>query len=184
MPDGGYQIRDQNAVHYITFSVVEWVDVFSRADYRHILLDHIRHSQQHDGLSLHAWVLMTNHFHAVMSAKEGFALSDILRDIKKYSSVNIIKAIQTHEKESRRSWMLDIFAEAGGKNARNITNQFWIQDNHPKHCYSRDFTEQKINYIHLNPVRAEIVSRPEDYLYSSATDYAGQKGLLDIEFLW
>ena len=184
MPEGGYQIRDQKAVHYITFSVVEWVDVFSRAEYRHILLDHIRHAQEHDGLLLHAWVLMTNQFHGLMSAGDGKDLSSILRDIKKYSSVNILKAIEKNERESRQAWMLEIFEKAGKTNARNNKYQFWIQDNHPKECFGREFTEQKINYIHQNPVRAEFVSWAEDYLYSSARDHSGEKGLLTIDFLW
>ena len=184
MSEGGYKIRDQNAVHFITFCIVEWVDVFSRVDYRHIFLDNIRHSQRDSGLSLHAWVLMTNHFHGVMSAKDGQQLSDILRDLKKYSSVHILTAIERNERESRQDWMLEIFERAGRANSRNTKYQFWIQDNHPKECFGREFTEQKINYIHQNPVRAEIVSKPEDYLYSSALDYAGSKGLLHIDFLW
>jgi len=184
MPEGGYKIRNQNAIYFITFSVVEWVDVFSRAEYKHIFLDCMKHSLSESGLSLHAWVLMTNHFHGVMSAKEGHSLSDTLRDLKKYSAVNILNAIEKNERESRQEWMLEIFQRAGRANSRNTKYQFWIQDNHPKECFGREFTEQKINYIHNNPVRAEIVGRPEDYLYSSAIDYAGGKGLLSIDFLW
>jgi hypothetical protein len=119
-----------------------------------------------------------------MSAKEGTSLSDILRDLKKYSAVNILNAIEKNEKESRQQWMLEIFERSGQSNSRNSKYQFWIQDNHPKECHSIEFTQQKVNYIHLNPVRSEIVSRPEDYLYSSAADYAGARGLLHIDFLF
>ena len=184
MPEGGYKIRDQHETHFVTFGVVEWVDVFSRVDYKHLFLESIKYSQRESGLLLHAWVLMSNHFHAVMTAKEDTSLSAILRDLKKYSAVNILQAIEKNENESRREWMLDIFRQAGNENSRNSKYQFWRQDNHPKECHSKAFTMQKIDYIHNNPVRAEIVSKPEDYLYSSAIDYANGKGLLEIDFIW
>ena len=185
MPEGGYKIRDQQAIHYITFSVVEWVDAFSRAEYKHILLNHIRHSQEQNGLMLHAWVLMTNHFHGVMSAKEGNELSAILRDIKKYSSVNILKAIENNDKESRQEWMLEIFGRNGKENARNTKYQFWQQHNHPIELDTNKKLDQRLNYIHQNPVQAGIVLSPEDYLYSSVMNYAEKPEiLLDVMLLY
>ena len=53
MSDGGYKIRNQAAIHFITFAVVEWVDVFSRKDYRDIVLDSIRFCQKEKGLLLY-----------------------------------------------------------------------------------------------------------------------------------
>lgn len=52
-----------------------------------------------------------------------------------------------------------------------------------KEIHSTDFLGQKMEYIHNNPLRAEIVVNPEDYLYSSARDYSGEKGLVNIEFV-
>jgi len=81
--------------------------------------------------------------------------------------------------------MLDIFKKAGSSNSRNTNYQFWQQDNHPKECDSGDFIDQKINYIHNNPVAAGLVDSPEYYLYSSARDYYNTaKGLLHIELLF
>ena len=80
--------------------------------------------------------------------------------------------------------MLEIFKEKGAENKRNTIYQFWQQDNRPMECFGLDFTKQKLDYIHNNPVAAGMVDRPEDYIYSSARDYAGIKGLLDLEFLW
>ena len=184
MSVGGYKIRNQNAVHFITFAVVEWVDVFTRQQYRDIFLEKIRQSQKENGLLLHSWVLMSNHFHGIMSAREGFELSHILGEIKRKSSMEIVQAIEKNDAESRKGWMLDIFKTAGAANSRNDKRQFWRQENRPKECFGREFTEQKINYVHQNPVRAGIVDIAEHYLYSSARDYAGIKGLLHIDFLW
>lgn len=184
MSEGGYKIRNQQAVHFITFAVVGWVDIFTRQQYRDIFLEKIRQSQKEGGLLLHSWVLMSNHFHGIMSAREGFELSHILGEIKRKSSMEVMQAIEKNDAESRKEWMLEIFKSAGASNSRNDKRQFWRQENHPKECFSREFTEQKMNYIHQNPVRAGIVDSAEHYLYSSAGDYAGMKGLLHIDFLW
>jgi putative transposase len=184
MSEGGYKIRNQAAIHFITFAIVEWVDVFTRKDYRDIVLNSIRFCQAEKGLLLHCWCIMSNHLHLIISAKNE-NLSDVLRDFKKFTSKQIINAIATNKQESRRDWMLRIFKEQGEKNSRNSENQFWRQDNQPQELYSAAFIFQKINYIHNNPVEAGIVEKPEHYLYSSAKDYVLTKkcGLLDVVFL-
>ena len=184
MNEGGYKIRNQAAIHFVTFAVVEWVDVFTRKDYRDIVLGSIQHCQVKKGLLLHCWCIMSNHLHLIVSAQNQ-DLSDILRDFKKFTSNQIIKAIEANKGESRREWMMRIFLDQGEKNIRNKNYQFWRQDNQPQELYSSAFIFQKINYIHDNPVEAGIVERPEHYLYSSAKDYYHTKkcGLLDVVFL-
>ncbi len=183
MSEGGYKIRNQEEKHFVTFATVEWVDVFTRKLYRDLILDSIRYCQQEKGLKLHAWILMSNHLHMIVSAR-GNSVSDILRDFKKFTSKAIIKAIEENRAESRREWMLAIFKKAGEENLRNSKYQFWRQDNQPKECYSRDFILQKLEYIHNNPVEAGIVEKAEEYLYSSARDYHGAaKGLLELDIL-
>ena len=100
MSDGGYKIRDQQAVHFITFAVVDWVDVFTRQQYRNLFLEKMRQSQNDAGLLLHSWVLMSNHFHGIMSVREGFELSKILGELKRSSSIEIMKAIENNDIES------------------------------------------------------------------------------------
>ncbi len=184
MSEGGYKIRNQAAIHFITFAVVEWVDVFTRKGYRDIVLESIRFCQKEKGLLLHAWCIMSNHLHLVVSARNE-NLSDVLRDFKKFTSKQLINAIAANKQESRRDWMLQIFKEQGEDNMRNSGNQFWRQDNQPIELYSGAFVFQKINYIHNNAVEAGIVERPEYYIYSSAKDYVATKkcGLLDLVFL-
>jgi REP element-mobilizing transposase RayT len=180
MSVGGYKIRNPEAIHFITFAVVEWVDVFTRKDYCDIVLDSLRHCQLERGLIIHGWCLMSNHIHLVVSAKNEDT-SDILRDFKKFTSKQIIKAISENKSESRREWMLEIFKKQGEQNSRNIVYQFWRQDNQPKELFSIGFTWQKMNYMHDNPVVSGLVEKAEDYQYSSARDYVGKgKGLLEI----
>ena len=184
MSEGGYKIRNQEAIHFITFAVVEWVDVFTRKEYRDIVLESIKHCQTEKGLLLHCWCIMSNHLHLIVSAKN-HDLSDVLRDFKKFTSKQIVKSIENNQHESRKEWMMEIFREQGEKNGRNTNFQFWRQDNQPQELYSSAFIFQKINYIHNNPVEAGIVEKPEHYLYSSANDYCQTRkcGLLDLVFL-
>jgi hypothetical protein len=79
--------------------------------------------------------------------------------------------------------MLKVFRDAAGRHARNSEFQFWTHGNHAEHIYSDKFIEQKLEYIHNNPVRAGIVREPVEYVYSSAGCYAGEKGVLNVEVL-
>lgn len=166
-------------IYFLTLTVVDWVDVFTRPAYKHILVDSLKYCQKEKGLELYAWCLMTNHLHLLASAKETFHLSDILRDFKKFTNKKIIDAIDD-DSESRRRWMLYRFEFAGKINPKIKDFKFWQDGNEAKEIHTNEFLDQKLNYIHNNPVVAEIVNNPEDYRYSSAIDYAGGKGLIDV----
>ncbi|WP_187262456.1 REP-associated tyrosine transposase [Pontibacter beigongshangensis] len=179
----GYQIRNQNGIYFITFAVVEWVDVFTRKEYADLVVESLQYCQKQKGLLLYGWCLMSNHLHLIASAQEGSALSDIIRDFKKFTSSSILKAIEQNTQESRRNWMLWIFRTAGEKNGKNTRHQFWRHDNHPIELLTNKFKDEKLHYLHQNPVTAGLVAEAEHYLYSSAIDYAGGKGLLTVVFL-
>ncbi|MCP3660784.1 MAG: transposase [Bacteroidetes bacterium] len=183
MSEFGYKIRNKEGIYFITFAVVEWIDVFSRRDYQDIIIDSLKFCQKEKGLIIYAWCLMTNHVHLIIAAKDS-DLSEILRDFKKFTSITIIKAIESNTKESRKNWMLKIFKEAGTKNSKNVNFQFWRQENHPKELYSEKFMNEKLDYIHNNPVETGIVDSPENYLLSSAKNYLlNEEGLIDIDYL-
>ncbi|MGD1839943.1 MAG: transposase [Thermonemataceae bacterium] len=119
-----YSIQNDTSLYFVTFAVVYWIDVFSRLHYKDLVVDSLNFCASKKGLTIYAWCLMSNHIHLIISAKEGFQLSDILRDFKKYTASQIIASIQ-EEPESRREWMLWMFKRAGKKNARNTHHQFW-----------------------------------------------------------
>ena len=98
----GYKIRDQQAVHFITFATVQWVDVFTRSDYVNIIMASLAYCQKEKGLLIHAYCIMPNHLHLIISTLTN-NLSDIIRDFKKFTSARIIKAIEENTKESRRA---------------------------------------------------------------------------------
>ena len=121
---------------------------------------------------------MSNHVHLVIRCGRG-KLSDTIREIKSFTARKILDAIDT-ESESRREWMLNIFGFCAKQHKRNEQYQIWTHENHAQIIYSNGFMDQKIKYIHENPVRAGIVERVEDYLYSSARNYAGLDGILEV----
>ena len=175
-----YKICDQNGLYYLTFSTVEWIDVFTRKRYKDIVVESLKYCQKEKGLELFSWVLMSNHIHLIARAKENYKLSDILRDFKKHTSKQVIKSIE-EEAESRKDWLLAEMLKAGTKNKKNSKYQLWRNDNHPIELYSNEVINQKSDYIHNNPVLEGIVAKAEDYLYSSAKNYCGEEGLLDVE---
>ena len=179
---GGYQIRDQNATHYLTFTVCGWIDLFTRKEYKDILIESFQYCQEKKGLILYAFVIMSNHLHLLARATEGFTLSDIIRDFKKYTHNQMMEIVNC-DKESRRLWMLHQFKYYGGRNSKNEFYQIWTNGNHSEECFTKQFTDTKINYIHQNPVRAGIVYAAEEYVYSSAANYMGRKGILDVEVI-
>ena len=171
-----------NGIYYLTLTVVDWVDVFTRPVYRHIVIDSLTYCQREKGLVLHAWVLMTNHIHLIASSSEGHTLSDILRDFKKFTNKKIIAAIK-EEPESRRDWLLNRFEYAGRNDKKIKDYKFWQEGNEAKELVTTEFMLQKLHYLHENPVRAEWVDSAADYRYSSAIDYAGGRGMLNVSLL-
>ena len=124
---------------------------------------------------------MPSHLHMILSARDN-NLSDLLGRFKKFTSRELIKLIKSSG-ESRREWLLPIFKSVGEANPRNKNFQVWQQKNHAVEVYSPKFTLSKINYIHNNPVEEGFVARPEDYLYSSARDYAGLESPVKVSLI-
>ena len=125
---------------------------------------------------------MSNHLHLIAGSKDGYILSDILRDFKKFTSKAIIKCADDI-KESRREWMLNRFGFRGANDKKIKFYKVWKDGNEAKEIYSSEFLQQKLDYIHNNPVKADIVDLPEQYRYSSARNYRGRHGLLDVIFI-
>ena len=126
---------------------------------------------------------MSNHIHLIISRNKKETLSEIVRDFKKFTSSQIIKSIQ-EEPESRRNWLLWIFGSAGKRNPNNKSFQVWQQESHPEELFTHEFMMQKLDYLHQNPVRANIVFKAEDYKYSSAAAYGGEWSSIPIAFLY
>jgi putative transposase len=180
MPADNYFIEDQNAAYFLTFTVTDWVDVFTRKEYKIEIVNSLNYCIANKGLTVFAWCLMSNHMHLVCRAEEGFRISDIIRDFKKFTSKSIVKLIQEIP-ESRREWLLYRFEFAGKFDNRIKNYKFWQETNHAVLLDTAERIDQRINYIHENPVRVLIVAHQHEYLFSSAVDYSGEQGLVEVQ---
>ncbi len=171
-----YSIKDQGAIYFVTFTVHQWVDVFSRPMYRDIVFESLQYCQASKGLKIYAWVLMSNHIHLIISSEQE-KLSDIIRDFKKFTSKKIVKAIEENQHESRKEWLL-LTLKVEDK------IWFWEEGYHGVEIGDFNMYASKVNYIHFNPVRNGLVEHPEEYLLSSAKDFLNKrKGILKLSFI-
>jgi len=174
-----YKFHNPDGVYFISFAVVGWLDVFTRNEYKDIIIDSLHYCQKEKGMEVFAWCIMTNHVHLVFRRANEQKPELLIGDFKRFTSKAIVKAIIDNPKESRKEFFLEQFLKAGSKSSNVNKYQFWRHDNKPIELWSNKVINEKINYIHNNPVVGDLVIRAEDYVYSSAADYAGEKGILD-----
>ena len=104
-----YKFYNPEGVYFVSFAVVEWLDVFTRNEYKDILLDSLAFCQQKKGMELFAWCIMTNHLHLIFRSIQGQKPELLLGDFKRFTSNEIIKAIKNNPRESRREWLIEHF---------------------------------------------------------------------------
>ena len=174
-----YSIRGDKS-YFLTMTVVDWIDVFTRKNHKLTIVESLEYCQKHKGLNIYAWCLMPSHLHLLINTEIGFDLADVIRDFKKFTSKKIVEAIIC-EPESRREWMLNRFDYAGKYNNKIKNYKFWQDGNHAIEVYSPKVTWEKIDYIHQNPVEEMLVALPEDYWFSSARNYADLSSVLHVD---
>ncbi|HAD98263.1 MAG TPA: transposase [Cryomorphaceae bacterium] len=174
-----YKFHNPEGLYFVSFAVVGWLDVFTQAEYKNILLDSLRFCQKEKGMEISAWVIMNNHIHLIFRSVKDQRPELLLGDFKRFTSKALVKGIHENPLENRREFLLNRFATEAKRSSNVQQFQFWQHDNHPIELWSLKVTAQKIDYLHNNPVKAGLVENPEDYLYSSARDYSGEKDLLE-----
>ena len=174
-----YKFHNPEGLYFISFAVVGWLDVFTRNEYKDLFLESVAFCQKNKGLEIHAWCIMSNHVHLVFRSIKDQKPELLIGDLKRFTSQSIVKSIQENPRESRKEFLLDFFKKEAEKSSNVKHYQFWRHDNKPIELWSNAVIQQKIDYVHNNPVEEGLVYKAEDYVYSSAIDYSGQKGLID-----
>jgi len=154
-------------LYFVTLTVVDWIDVFTRRYYCDFIVENLAYCQKHLHLNVYAYVIMTNHLHLVADVSEG-SLGNVLGRFKSRTSKKLFDMIANNTQESRRDWMIKAFERAGKYNPLNEGHQFWQNGNYPVSLFSPGVIDQKINYIHENPVKAGFVGSAHECWYSSA----------------
>ena len=156
------------------------MDVFTRPLYLVILEESLQYCRKEKGMELYAYCFMPNHIHLIFRSVNEDP-SGVLRDFKKYTSKQVVKAIIDHPEESRKEWLLWMFERAGKKKGNVSRYQFWQHHNKPIELWSTAVIKQKLDYIHNNPIKAGFVTRPEDWKYSSARNFQDDHTVMEID---
>ena len=144
----------KSGIYFLTPTIWNWYYIFDRYNRWQILADSLIYCQHHKGLKVHSYVFMLNHLHLMVGSDD---VSGFIRDFKHRTSTELKRSLERHEPK-----VLELFMGTDGR------YQFWKSDNQPKRIESEAFFLQKVNYIHLNPVRKGYVERPEHWKWSSA----------------
>ena len=166
-----YKARNSEIPHFVTITIVDWIDLLTRPFYKDIIVNSLRYCAENKGLNVHGYVVMTNHIHTIVSS-ETEELFTIIRDFKKHTSKELVKCLREIP-ESRRQWLLRAFKEANDRIKRGKKYKVWKDGYHPIELHSNEMIDVRLEYMHNNPVKAGIVFRQEDYVYSSAPFYCG-----------
>jgi REP element-mobilizing transposase RayT len=120
----------------------------------------LQHCREQKSLKIYAWVVLDNHFHAILAAPD---LSAVLRDVKSFTAAKILEQLALEGKE----WLLHQLRHY--RAPHKLTRyQVWQEGSHPQVIAGDAMMLQKLEYLHNNPVKRGWVAAPEHWRYSSA----------------
>jgi REP element-mobilizing transposase RayT len=166
-----YRIYEKEPPYFLTCTIVGWVPVFTRPDTMDIILDSWRFLQEHKRLTIYAYCILENHLHLIASSND---LGKEIGDFKSFTARKIIDYFTEHRVEMILNH-LQWFRE---RHKTDRDYQLWQEGSHPQQISGDEMMWQKIEYIHLNPVKRGFVDDPTHWRYSSARSCAGLPGLL------
>lgn len=148
-----YKFHNDEEIYFVTFTLIRWIDIFIREQFRDIFYESIAYCQKNKGLEVYAYCIMTSHIHLIIGTNKK-PLSYIVRDLKAFTSKSIRKLLHCSTFESRRDWILYMCQRAGVFNSNNKDFQLWIQNNHPIQlsAYSHkrfDFMNYRTGLVHF-----------------------------------
>jgi len=159
-----YLVREPNIAHFITCTVVQWLPVFTHTARFDILIDSLQFSREKKGLKIYSWVILDNHFHAILAAPD---LARVLMELKRYTALKLIEQV----KREKCDWLLHQLAFAKSRHKRDSDHQFWQEGSHAHALAGDAIMERTIDYIHNNPIKRGLVAGPEHWRYSSAHEW-------------
>jgi putative transposase len=177
-----YKFYNKEGLYFVSFATVYWIDLFVRDIYFSIVVESLDYCRKNKGMEIYCWCIMSSHIHLIIRAKENNP-EVVLGRFKEYTSKHLQKSIIENTQESRKEWMLWMMERAGLKSSNIKNRQLWQHSNKPIELWSPHVIDQKVDYIHNNPVEAGFVIEPWHWKYSSAIDYSGGKGILEIDYI-
>ena len=172
-----YTITDDNAPHFLTFTVLNWLPVFTRPGTVQIILNALAWRQRNKGVKVYGYVILENHMHCILQTP---ALRRHIHDFKAFTAKEILRYLEENNAEK----LLGLLAFFKKAHKIDATYQFWEEGSHPQLLQNEEMLRQKLEYIHLNPVKRGYVEDAVHWRYSSAGNYQGREGLIPICTDW
>ena len=161
-----YKFYNKEGLYFVSFVPIAigiyWIDVFVRDMYFYTLVESLDYCRKNKGMEIYAWCIMPSHVHLIFRGKENNP-GDLLRDFKTFTSKKIQGLISENHQESRKEWILWLMERAGLKNSNVKKRQLWQQHNKPIELWSHEVIDQKVDYIHFNPVESGFVTEPHHW---------------------
>ncbi|MBW8010416.1 MAG: transposase [Chloroflexi bacterium] len=177
MPRSRYRVYENFSPHFLTCTLVNWLPLFKDPNLIDILYASLRFMQKHNRLTIYAYVFMDTHLHLVAASV------NLSKEIANFKSFTARRIIDTLKEKKEKKW-LEQLAQAKAPHKKDRQFQVWQEGSHPQALQNKAMMRQKIEYIHYNPVKRGLVDEPVQWVYSSAANYAGLPGLLDVEQNW
>ena len=172
-----YKIYEPTHPHFITCTILHWIPIFTRKESVQIIIDSLKFLQEKDNLKLYSYVILENHLHMVVQSKD---LEKSIKSFKQYTAKELLLLLK---KENAKTILEQLrFYKKAHHKATDY--QVWEEGYQPKLMQTDAMMKSKIDYIHQNPVKRGYVDESIHWRYSSARDYLGIKGLIDIECFW
>ncbi|MCC5921357.1 MAG: transposase [Cyclobacteriaceae bacterium] len=177
-----YKFHNKEGLYFISFATVYWIDLLVREQYFSAIIESMDYCRKNKGLEIYCYCIMPSHVHMIMRAKDGNP-QVVLGRLKEFTSKKIQSLIKENPQESRKEWLLWMMKRAGSMSSKVKESQLWQHNNQPIELFSSHVIDQKVQYIHQNPVVSGFVVEAHHWKYSSAIDYSGGKGVLEIDIL-
>jgi REP element-mobilizing transposase RayT len=173
-----YPIAEPQGCYLLTLNTIDRVDIFIRPFFKQIIVESLNYFIEKKGLIVYGWCLMTNHLHLIVQSRDGFDLSALIGDFKAFTAKIILEDLKV-DSDIRRTWIIKKIREAALFDKLEV----WENSDHPVQVKTEEEAniDEHLKQIHYNPVRNKIVVSPQDYLHSSARNYAGLAGLVNIQ---
>ena len=172
-----YKITEETSPHFLTNTVINWTPLFTRPSSVQIILDSFCYLQQNSKLKLYGYVIMENHLHWIAQSNQ---LSKDVQRFKSYTARRLIDYLT----EARQHKLLEQFAFYKKSHKADRDYQLWEEGSHPQLMQNEEVLRQKLDYMHLNPVKRGYVDKAEHWRYSSARNYIDEPGLIEVYRRW
>jgi REP element-mobilizing transposase RayT len=172
-----YKIYEPTHPHFVTCTILHWIPIFTRVETTDIIFESLKYLQQADNLKLYAYVILENHLHLVVSSDD---IAKSMRKFKAHTAKEILKLLQEKDVKS----ILEQLAFYKKAHKKETTYQLWQEGIQPKLIKDDKMMIERINYVHQNPVKRGYIDEAKFWRYSSARDYEGVEGLIDVCRFW